>query len=79
MGRYYFHVQGSRTTRDEMGSELPDESAAHEWAKREVRFQASQSIKESASIALDDQIVIEDETGNEVGTVVFGDVITASG
>lgn len=78
MSRYYFHVYGHRITRDDTGSDLPDESAAIEWAKREILFQASQSIKKSASIALGDRIVIEDNSGRSIAEVAFGEVISVT-
>lgn len=75
MTRYYFHLYNDEVTRDEEGSELPDDSAAIEWAKREVRFEAGESVKRHAHLVRSHRIVVEDETGREIGSVDFGDVI----
>ncbi|HEX8300110.1 DUF6894 family protein [Sphingomonas sp.] len=76
MARYFFHLYNDEVTLDEEGSELPDDSAAIEWAKREVRFEASESIKRHAHLVRSHHIVVEDQTRREVGTVGFGDVIS---
>ena len=75
MTRYFFHLHNGELTLDEEGSELPDDSAAIEWAKREVRFEAGESVKHHAYLARSHHIVVEDETGRRVGSVGFGDVI----
>jgi hypothetical protein len=76
MRRYFFHLHNDQTTLDEEGSELPDDSAAIEWAKREVRYMAAASVKDYAHIVLHHRIVVEDEDGREVGTVHFRDVVS---
>jgi hypothetical protein len=75
MPRFYFHLHNDVDTIDEEGTALPDRSAAIEWAKVEVRAMAAESIRQHSHLVLHHSIRIEDESGEVVATVRFGDVV----
>lgn len=75
MARYFFHISNDEEVPDEEGSEIADDSAAVEWAKREVHFWAAESIKAHSHLVLHHKIVVTRENGEEVATIRFGDVI----
>jgi len=76
MARYFFNLYNDETSLDEEGTELPDDSAAREWAKLEVRYMASESVKAHAHLVLHHHVIVTNEAGEEVTTVRFGDVVS---
>jgi hypothetical protein len=78
MARYFFHIFNDEITRDEEGTDLADDIAAIERAKREAQNLASVSVQEHAHLILHHRIDVTDETARLVGSVTFGDVINIS-
>ncbi|RYE04445.1 MAG: hypothetical protein EOP61_00545 [Sphingomonadales bacterium] len=74
MTRYYFHLYNDEITHDEEGMELADLDAAREWGRREVQYQAAESVKAHGHLILSHRLVICD-AGGEVATITFGDVV----
>ena len=79
MPRYFFHVYNDEITYDEDGAEIPDDSAAREWAKRAILGLAAESIKRHRHLVLHHKIVIADSAGNDVDSVEFGEAIQVIG
>ncbi|MDO7841919.1 DUF6894 family protein [Sphingomonas immobilis] len=75
MSRYYFHVFNDEETRDDEGQEFPDVAAAHARARYEVQRLAAHSITEHGHLVLHHRIEVEDQDGNWIATVQFGDVV----
>lgn len=73
--RYYFHLINDVDAPDEEGIELPDLNAALEYAARNARFTAAESLKDYGRIVLSHRIDIEDERGHVLETVHFADVV----
>ena len=76
MPRYFFNISNDEEIPDEEGSEIADDSAAIEWARREVRYWAAESVKKHAHLVLHHKITVTNEEGAEVATVRFGDIIS---
>lgn len=74
MTRYFFHLCNDQVLHDEEGIELPDLEAARDWGRREVRYQAAESIKAHSHLILSHKLVICD-AGGELDTITFGDVV----
>ena len=75
MPRFYFHLLNDVDAPDEEGKEFPDLDAAREHARRNIRFTASESLKEQGRVVLSHRIQIEDGGGNVLDTVFFSDVL----
>jgi hypothetical protein len=79
MPRFYFHLINDVDVTDEEGKELPDLEAAREYAEGNVRFTASETLKENGVVVLSHCIKIEDAEGNVLDIVYFRDVLTIKG
>ena len=75
MSRYFFNLYNDEISIDEEGVELADDDAAREWARREVRYQAAESVRQHAHLILSHKVVICNEAASEVETITFGDVV----
>jgi len=75
MTRYFFHLYNDEISRDEEGIELADLDAARDSARREVQYQAAESVKAHGHLIRSHRIVICDANG-ELETITFGDVVT---
>lgn len=75
MPRFYFHILNDVETIDSEGAEFPDVAAAVARAEQEVRILAAESVKTHGHIVLSHCIQIEDEDGDVVAHVRFGDAI----
>ena len=76
MPLFYFHLINDVDVPDDEGKELPDLDAALQHARTQARFTAAETLKSDGKIALSHRIDIEDDSGNVVGTVTFGEVVT---
>jgi hypothetical protein len=72
---FYFHLVNDVDAPDEEGTELPDLPAAREHAVRNARFTMAETLKEQGTLVKRHRIQIEDEAGNVLDTVYFGDVV----
>lgn len=73
---FYFHLHNDVDATDDEGQELPDLEAAMQFARRQARFTAAETIKTHGTIVLSHHIDVEDDSGNVLGSVTFGDVVT---
>jgi hypothetical protein len=73
--RYYFHLYNDVNAPDLDGVDLPDRAAAREFALRNARFTAAETIKETGRLVPDHRIAIEDEDGKVLDTVYFRDAV----
>ena len=76
MARYFFDLFNDEETRDTEGTDLPDDGAARECARREVLIQAAESIRRHAHFVRHHRIVIRNDSGQEIAAVRFGDVVS---
>ena len=74
MPRFYFHVFNDDTVLDEEGQELADLAAAHACAIREARALMGDTLR-TGRIVLSHHIGIEDDAGNQVCNVTFGEAV----
>ena len=74
MTRYFFHLYNDEITHDEEGIELADLAAARDWGRREVQYQAAESVRAHGHLILSHKLVICDASG-EVATITFADVV----
>jgi hypothetical protein len=72
--RFFFNLHDDVECRDDEGFELPSAAAALRRAADAAREIGAKSIREGHWV-LDHRIVICDERGSEVGTVLFRDVV----
>lgn len=79
MPRFYFHLYDAVDAPDEEGVELPDLGAARQFAERNARFTAAETIKEAGYFVPDHRIDIENENGQVIDTVHFGDAVKVEG
>jgi hypothetical protein len=77
MPRYFFHLRNPYEALDEVGSELPDEQAAHKEALAAARELVADAIRSGRDFT-PEQIVVADATEREVATVNITDVLPAS-
>lgn len=75
MSRYYFNLYNDEVVIDEEGIELPDDDAARNWARDEVRYQAAEAIKLHAHLVRSHKIVVCNDAAGEIATIAFGDVV----
>jgi hypothetical protein len=73
--RFYFHLYNDIDVPDEEGKELADLEAAVEWARGEARNLVAAMAKEEGRVVLKHRIDIEDEHGDVLHTVRFGEVV----
>jgi SepF-like predicted cell division protein (DUF552 family) len=73
--RFYFHLLNDVDAPDEEGTELPDLATAREQAVRNARFTMAETLKEQGKLVKRHRIQIEDDAGNVLDTVYFGDVV----
>jgi hypothetical protein len=77
--RFFFHLINDVDAPDDEGKDLPDLEAAMQHARRHARIMAGESLKSHGKIVLSHRIDVEDGTGNVLGTVTFGDVVSIEG
>jgi hypothetical protein len=75
MPRYFFHLYNDIEARDEEGSILPDSEAARKKAIAEARNMMAVELQEKGAINLSHWIEVEDELGETVAIVKFGDAV----
>ncbi|MBA3676475.1 MAG: hypothetical protein H0W74_03630 [Sphingosinicella sp.] len=75
MPRFFFHLYDDLTVIDEEGTELPDTEAARVYAIASIRELACQEIREG-SLNRRHRIQVQDEKGQSVLTVPFGEAFT---
>jgi hypothetical protein len=61
--------------RDEEGTELPDLEAARAYAVRLVRVTFAETAKDEGRVVLHHRIDVENEAGQVLATVRFGDAV----
>ena len=74
MPRFYFHVFNDETSVDEEGRELPDLEAARAQAIADARSLMSDGLK-LGRIVLSHHIAVQNEQGELVLNVTFGDAV----
>ena len=74
MPRYYFHLHNDLLARDEEGRELPDLATAREEAIRGARDLIAEDIRRG-KVTLSHWIEIEDDAGQHLLTVRYGEVV----
>ena len=77
MPRFFFHVYDHAVALDEEGLELPDLQAAEREAVRGARSLACEQI-EHGELHLDHRIDVEDEGGEALFSIRFGEAIDVS-
>lgn len=75
MPRYFFHLYNNVETHDDEGIVLPDGKAAHERAIVDARRMMAARLEEKGDISLSHWIEVEDELGETLVIVKFGDVV----
>ena len=75
MPQFYFHLHDNMDVTDEEGKELPDLEAAHAYATNLARFEIGQAVIARGKVLLSHRIDIENEQGDVVGSLRFGDVV----
>lgn len=78
MPQFFFHVHDDLNAFDEEGMELPHINAAHERALVEARLLAAEQAK-SGRINLGHYIVVTDDQGATVTTVLFREAVVIEG
>ena len=76
MPLYYFHLHNRIESRDEEGTMLDDLPAARAAAIHSVRRLMAEDIVERGEVTLSHRIEIENEHGQQVLIVRFGDGVT---
>ena len=76
MPRYFFHLRNDLDVPDPEGQELPDLRAARAQAVAYAVDMAAASVLEHRKVNLGHRIDVEDEAGQVLDTVNFGDVVT---
>jgi hypothetical protein len=75
MSKFYINFRnGDQIARDPEGAELPDLDAAKEAAMNSVRELLADNLK-AASKAGIDAVIITDESGQELATIVAKDIL----
>jgi hypothetical protein len=75
MPNYYFHLLNDFDAPDEEGLELPDLETARHQAQCLARFTLAETIKDKGGYNPEHRINIEDERGEVLDTVRFGDAV----
>jgi hypothetical protein len=73
--RYFFHLRNDLDVPDLEGQELPDLGSARAQAVAYAVDMAAASVLEHRKVNLRHRIDVEDEAGQVLDTVNFGDVI----
>jgi hypothetical protein len=73
--RFHFHRHNDVEAPDPSGTELHDLDAAKAHAIRMVRFEISETVKQTGRIVLSHRIDIETDEGELLSTVHFGDAV----
>ena len=77
MPHYYFHIRhGSQLTIDDEGQDFPDDDAARAEAAESVHEILSEEIR-SKQADVPEAMVVVDENGREVASVLFADAVPA--
>jgi hypothetical protein len=74
MPRYVFHLYDDDDAATD-GVELPDLTAAREYARREVMHMAAASVAEHGRLYGEHRIDVEDQAGEVLFSVFFRDVV----
>lgn len=75
MPRFYFHLRNDISVDDHEGRDLPDTLAARAVAAKYALDMCAVSIREQHKLNLQHRIEVTSESGQDVLTVKFGDVI----
>ena len=75
VARFYFHLHNDMNVADNEGTELPDLEAARLHAVRLVRVTFAETAKDEGRVALHHRIDIENEAGEVLDAVRFGDAV----
>jgi hypothetical protein len=78
MPRFFFHVFNDDVTLDDEGLVLIDKDAAEACAIKSARDLACSSVR-VGKLDLDHRIEVNDEDGNRILTITFGDAIKVEG
>jgi hypothetical protein len=73
--RYFFHLRNDLDVPDLEGQELPDLDAAHAQAVAYAVDMAAASVLEHRKVNLHHRIEVEDEAGQVLEAVKFGDAV----
>lgn len=76
MPRYFFNLYNDEVTRDREGSFFPDGDAARHRAMHEARVLAADSVREHGHLVRSHHIQILDDSGAEIASIRFGDVVS---
>ncbi|MBA2771457.1 MAG: hypothetical protein M3428_00600 [Pseudomonadota bacterium] len=74
MPRFFFHIYDDGIARDADGRDFPDAEAAKREAIKGARELMCEQVREGR-LALNHRVEIEDDTGNRVATLRFGDLV----
>jgi hypothetical protein len=75
MPTYYFHLHNDVDVPDPEGKELPNLRQAREWAMTQARALFGQVAQHEGRVVLHHRIDIENEQGQVLDTVEFGDAV----
>ena len=78
MPRFYFHLHNDVEARDEEGQELADVESARAEALRGARELLAEAVR-SGRVDLSHWIEVEDEAGERILTLRFGDSVDFEG
>ena len=75
MPRFYFHLYNDIEAKDEEGKLLPDVAAVRPHAIEEAREMIISELRSKGEFSLSHWIEVEDERGEVVEIVKFGDAV----
>jgi hypothetical protein len=78
MPRYFFHVHNDLNAVDEEGVELRDMAAVREYALKNARSLICESVGQG-HVNLGHFILVQDDDGEEVLKLTFGEAFTIEG
>lgn len=77
MPHYYFHLHnGEGWVHDREGRDMADLAAADVVARGEARAMAAADVADGRTVLLESFISVDDESGDEVARVTYGEVVT---
>ena len=76
MPRFYFHLYNDLDVPDREGADFADLEGARAFAIGQARALVGDTARRKGQIVLGHRIDIEDEAGEVVGAVSFGDAVT---
>jgi Domain of unknown function (DUF6894) len=79
MPRFFFHIADGDRIPDNEGADLPDVSAALKVALAGAREIVAEDLKHGGNLSLTDRIEIQDESGDIVAIVTFGEAVGLEG